>query len=410
MVRRFFQEILAMFSAFQAGGYSRRIHVSSISRLLRQKAKQLNDIARLVEDEIGELSQERDVLHHILQSMTTGVVYIGQNGNVQMVNAAAQRMFRRPLEQWMNRQHWTIFQNHTIGDAVDNALLFAAEWVGELMLRENMTLSLRIIPIVPSTRGSYRGEASYDVLLLSNDVSEYRRLETMRSEFVANVSHELKTPIAAIRGFSETLLDEDVEPQLRQRFLQTIYDESNRMGALVSDLLELSKLEAEEHRMNFTRLRLDEVTHRAFDRLHNVSETRNVSLRLVSEGQLTVWADENMLLQVFLNLLGNALTYSPPGSEVIVSYEELVDRVKVHVQDNGMGIPEEHLARVFERFYRVHRDRSRASGGTGLGLAIVKHIVSVLGGEVGVSSQVEQGSDFWFILSRLNPTQVDEER
>jgi two-component system phosphate regulon sensor histidine kinase PhoR len=245
------------------------------------------------------------------------------------------------------------------------------------------------------------GDTAYDVLVLLNDVSEWKRLERMRSEFVANVSHELKTPIAAIRGFAETLLDGDVDAETQQSFLRTIYDESNRMSNLVTDLLELSKLEGAEHLIQPGRVVLQEIVEQAVHRLRPEAEKHQVTLEAEPSGDLTVWGSAERLLQVFLNLLSNAIYYTPSGGKVTVWTDVLVDRVKVHVTDTGIGIPEADQERVFERFYRVDRARSRASGGTGLGLAIVKHIINAHGGQVGVSSEVGRGSDFWFTLSRL---------
>jgi len=338
-----------------------------------------------------------------LRSMTTGVVYIGANGRVQMVNEAAERMFRRPEQQWLNQEHWSVFRDYNLSAAIDRALLFGTGWQSELKLRDSMTADVRLIAIHTAQRGN-SAKTAYDILLISNDVSEWRRLEVMRSEFVANVSHELKTPIAAIRGFAETLLDGDVDSEFAHSFLQTIYDEAFRMGNLVSDLLELSKLEGAEHTIQPHSIFLTSVIERAETNLKAVAEKHHVSLLMSPCGEVTVWADEEKILQVLLNLVTNAIHYTPEGGEITVWCDVLVDRVKVHVVDSGIGIPATDQTRVFERFYRVDRDRSRATGGTGLGLAIVKHIVSVHGGQVGVFSEIGKGSDFWFTLPRLEGT------
>ncbi|EPZ43373.1 sensor histidine kinase [Alicyclobacillus acidoterrestris] len=378
-----------------------------------------NRMSEHVERTFEEMSQERDLLRHILQNMTTGVIYLRSDGEVQMVNEAAARLFRRPVEQWHDRDHWTVFRNYHLGAAVDHALLFGTPWTDELVIREGTTVRIRLVPILSSTRTQNRPDHAHDVLMLVTDVSEWRRLEHMRSEFVANVSHELKTPIAAIRGFAETLLDEEEEAigetapaegannSMRQKFLRTIYDESIRMGNLVQDLLELSKLEATDSRVEPISVDLQSIVDRAFERVRHTATARHIELRLEHVPRVNVWADPDMLLQVFLNLLANAIHYSPEGSMVTVTWDVLIDRVKVHVRDNGSGIPKESLNRVFERFYRVEKHRSRASGGTGLGLAIVKHIVSALGGEVGVDSVEGEGSDFWFTLSRLDTNIVN---
>ncbi|WAH37680.1 two-component system histidine kinase PnpS [Alicyclobacillus dauci] len=397
--RQYLTESMDLISS---GRYDVRMYPYRSGRIGGSIYRSFNRMAEHIQREFQDMSQERDVLRHILQNMTTGVVYLRSDGQVQMVNQAAERLFRRPSEQWQERDHWTVFRNYNLGAAIDHALLFGNNWTDELTIREGLTVQVRLVPISSGARVNSRGESSHDVLMLVNDVSEWRRLERMRSEFVANVSHELKTPIAAIRGFSETLLDGDVDDAAQTKFLRTIYDESMRMGNLVSDLLELSKLEATDSRVDPITVDLLKVVERAFDRLRTVAAKRSIHLELKNAPRVNVWADPDMLLQVFLNLLSNAIHYSSDGSQVTVTWDVLIDRVKVHVRDNGVGIPAESLNRVFERFYRVHKDRSRASGGTGLGLAIVKHIITALGGEVGVDSVEGEGSDFWFTLSRLN--------
>lgn len=381
---------------YEVGGRSDNDVVSSI-----------NNMTHVIQEHVEQLSQERDVLQHILHSMATGVVYIVSGGHVRMVNEAAERMFRRPAQQWINREHWSVFGHYHLSAAIDNALLFGTTWQSELKLRDNLTIQARLI-VIQSARDRSGGDGGYDALVLFTDVSEWRRLERMRSEFVANVSHELKTPIAAIRGFSETLLDEEVDLATQRSFLQTIYDESQRMTNLVSDLLELSKLEGSERDIQPGRVVLADVIDRGVRQLRPEAEKRQIGLTAQPCGDLTVWGNEDKLLQVVLNLISNAIYYTGEGGQVRLWYDVLIDRVKVHVTDTGIGIPAEHLQRVFERFYRVDRDRSRASGGTGLGLAIVKHIIGAHGGEVGVTSTAGQGSDFWFTLSRLEGALQEE--
>ncbi|WDL98707.1 two-component system histidine kinase PnpS [Alicyclobacillus sp. ALC3] len=395
----FWQYVTDALRAIASGNY--QIHVYGVGGDADHPiVKSINDMTRVIQQHVEELSQERDVLQHILHSMTTGVVYIVGGGRVQMVNEAAERMFRKPAERWLDREHWGVFGHYHLSAAIDNALLFGTTWQSELKLRDDLTVETRLI-VIQSVRRRTSGDSGYDALVLLTDVSEWRRLERMRSEFVANVSHELKTPIASIRGFAETLLDEDVDEPTQHSFLQTIYDESLRMSNLVSDLLELSKLEGTDRDLHPGRVRLPDIIAGALHRLQNEASRREIELIADPCDDLTVWGDQDKLLQVVLNLVSNAIYYTPEGGQIRIRYDVLVDRVKVHVTDSGIGIPPEHIERVFERFYRVDRDRSRASGGTGLGLAIVKHIIGAHGGEVGVSSEPGRGSDFWFTLSRL---------
>lgn len=406
--RAMWRYVSRVLEAIAGGQYETRLYDSD-GRTQAAVVASVNSMAQAVEDEVVRLRHERDVLQHILRSMTTGVVYIGADGRVQMVNEAAERMFRRPAEQWLNQEHWSIFRDYNLSAAIDRALLFGSGWESELMLRENLTAEVELTAIQTTQRSG--SKTAYDVLLISNDVSEWHRLELMRTEFVANVSHELKTPISAIRGFAETLLEGDVDPETTNSFLQTIYDEAFRMGNLVSDLLELSKLEGAERAITPSSIALSAVIERAYTNLQGVAEKHQIGLEVTPCGLVTVWADEEKILQVLLNLITNAIHYTPEGGEIVVWCDTLVDRVKVHVVDSGIGIPKRDQERVFERFYRVDRDRSRVTGGTGLGLAIVKHIVSVHGGQVGVSSEPGKGSDFWFTLPRLegNVTQTTAE-
>lgn len=399
--REMTQYLIDSLEAVADGDYELQVYESQVtadSHLFRS----LNSFFTGVGAKIEELSQERDILRHILHRMTTGLVYVGRDGKVILANEAIARMARRPVEQWIGREHWAVFRRHTLNAAIDQALLTGSDWQGEIQFRSNLTIDVRIIPVAISRRNT-AAEPGYEALVFCNDVSEWRLVERMRSEFVANVSHELRTPIAAIRGFAETLLDDDeVDSESQKRFIKTIYDEAYRMGNLVSDLLELSKLEGTAHLFELHPVQINEVVEAAVTRLKHSAEKRQIQLRVESCNELTVWADGEKLLQVFLNLISNAIQYTPMGGTITVWCDKLVDRVKIHVSDTGIGIPSEHLSRVFERFYRVDRDRSRASGGTGLGLAIVKHIVSAHGGEVGVTSVPDQGSDFWFTLSSLS--------
>jgi len=398
--KEFIEYLSTALRGIAGGSYHTRLHDFN-HRRWNPLFQSVNHMAAAIEGEFAGLSQERDVLQHILHGMTTGVVYINQSGKVQMINESAEMMFRRPAEQWVGREHWVVFRQYNISAAIDNVLLFGTGWQDEIKIRDNLPLQLRLIAIPSAHRNLGDNQTAYDALLLCTDVSNWKRLERLRSEFVANVSHELKTPISAIRGFAETLLDGDVDTETQRTFLQTIFEESNRMALLVSDLLELSKLEAAEKSIQPMPITLGPVLERAARRLQPLAERKGLELTVEKAPELTVWADEDKLLQVLLNLVANAVHYTPAGGKIVVSCDARVDRVKIHVEDTGVGIHADHLERVFERFYRVHKDRSRASGGTGLGLAIVKHIVTEHGGEVGVKSEVGHGSDFWFTLSRV---------
>lgn len=401
--RQFLQYVRRVGDTVMAGDYNQRV-VKEGAGAEQEFAETVNRMLDALSRQLSELSRERDVLNHILQSMTTGVVLVGAQGEVEMMNEASGRMLRGPKDQWQGKQHSQLFRNFGICAAIDHALLNGTSWHGELKVRVDLTLDARVVAVQMSSPDVMGKRASYTALVLFNDVSEWRRVARMRSDFVANVSHELKTPITAIRGFAETLLNDEMDAPSRQEFLQVIYDESVRMGNLVADLLTLSKLESSGDSIQPQTIGLLRVVERSRQRVLGEAQQRGVELVPPSDEEVSVWADEDKLLQVFLNLLSNAVHYTPTGGSVAVSWRVNEGKVEVHIRDTGIGIPKEHQERVFERFYRVDPNRSRATGGTGLGLAIVKHIITVHGGDLGVNSEPGMGSDFWFTLLRSEPS------
>ena len=238
------------------------------------------------------------------------------------------------------------------------------------------------------------------------DVSEIRRLEEVRSDFVANASHELKTPLTAVRGFSETLLEDDPPEELRQSFLDLIWRNTVRLQQLVEDLLDLSRLESGGWVAQPEHVRVDELALKAWAQLGpRVSES---GVQLYIDGGGIALADARGLFQIFQNLFDNALRHTPDGGSIRVEVESAEDeeRIQVSVSDTGIGIAPVHLPRIFERFYRVDPARSRAEGGTGLGLAIVRHLVMAMGGEVRAESVMEEGTAIRFILQRGSPSSL----
>jgi len=238
---------------------------------------------------------------------------------------------------------------------------------------------------------------------LGNDILRLKKLESIRSEFLANVSHELRTPIFSIQGFLETLLDGAVDdPTVNRDFLDKAHRHAGRLNALLNDLIEISRIESGEMKMSFRYFSIGEFLRGVIEEMRGQAEKKNLSLSL-SPGipaDEKVYGDRDRLKQVMVNLIDNAIKYTEPGGSVVCAVRRDGDRSVVQVQDTGCGIPSEHLPRIFERFYRVDRDRSRDVGGTGLGLAIVKHIVEAHGGTITVESSVGKGSTFAFTLKR----------
>ncbi|RYC67623.1 MULTISPECIES: sensor histidine kinase [Spirosoma] len=236
------------------------------------------------------------------------------------------------------------------------------------------------------------------------EIDELKRLELFRREFLADVSHELKTPIFAAQGFIHTLIDGAVDDEnVRDKFLSKAAKSLDGLDALVKDLVALSQLETGEVKMNFDRVDLALVTKEIFDQLEDIASKKNTTLRLKTTEPGPVWvkADPQRILQVMTNLIENGVKYGNENGRVVVSLEGDKKHVLVSVRDDGPGIPPEHLSRIFERFYRVEKSRSKDRGGTGLGLAIVKHILNAHKAKITVMSKLEKGTTFRFKLDRL---------
>lgn len=242
------------------------------------------------------------------------------------------------------------------------------------------------------------------VVLVAHDRTRLRALENARRDFVANVSHELRTPLSLIRGYVETLMEGPFDQATTTRFLRTIHKHTQRLVFLIEDLLTISRLESGAQRLDARRLEVRNLVQQALEDLRQLATERRVTLRNEVPAGLELEADPERLLQVFLNLVDNAIKYGRPGGRVLVGgVSRDDDQVELWVSDDGPGIPSEARERVFERFYRVDKARSREQGGTGLGLAIVKHIVQSHGGEVGVESELGRGTTFRLRLPARQP-------
>lgn len=239
---------------------------------------------------------------------------------------------------------------------------------------------------------------------LRDDVKQMRKLQTMRSQFLGNVSHELSTPIFAVQGYLETLLDDKVKDEKTQKaFIEKAYRQTQRLNNLLTDLIDISRIETGEMKMSIRYFELSEWLSRQVAELQPTAQHNDITLVLVSgQSNVNVLGDRERLAQVLTNLVENAIKYNVSHGRVEVGFKDFMDEVEIFVSDTGRGIPEEHLARIFERFYRVDRERSRAVGGTGLGLAIVKHIVEAHDSRVHVHSKVGKGSTFSFRLKKIS--------
>jgi two-component system phosphate regulon sensor histidine kinase PhoR len=335
--------------------------------------------------------QEANILSAVLDSMAEGVWVTDAQGTVVRHNDALSRLLV-PGGDMVGQRPLALVRHEPLHTAVLAACHEGRSTELELTLEGlyPRTLAIRVTPLGHALPGS---------AAVFHDVTELRRLEKVRKDFVANVSHELRTPITAIRGYAETLKGGALgDPAVSQRMVDVIHRQSERLSELVDDLLELSRLEGRALKLNLTRLPLAPAAARAADAVRLKAEGKRVELRLEVPPALHVYADPRAVEQVLLNLLDNAVKYTPEGGRVHVRADADAERCSVRVSDSGLGIEERHLGRIFERFYRVDSGRSRDMGGTGLGLSIVKHLAGAMGGEVQVESRLGQGSTFTVIL------------
>jgi two-component system phosphate regulon sensor histidine kinase PhoR len=358
----------------------------------------IREIAGQLRLRLDEATHEKEQLRAVLDSMVEGVLVVDARGVVLLANSRLRELYGvaheivgRPLLEGIRHAQ------------LDSLLREVGE--SEEQVTRTFTLSgrqPRTVVRVQAARFPQGGGPRAGSVAVFHDITELERLESVRRDFVANASHELRTPLTAIHGFAETLLSggERLTEAERRSYLEVIDRHARRLGNIVNDLLALSTIETGKLRIEPTHLDVAELVRSVIRDIEPRFAERKIAVRLSVEGDMKAWADPRALEQVATNLLDNALKYTEPRGEVEVRVEGGPARVRVAVRDTGIGIPESDLTRIFERFYRVDRARSRALGGTGLGLAIVKHLVQSMGGEISVESRVGHGSTFSFSLPR----------
>ncbi len=355
----------------------------------------LNYMAQRLRDNIRQITEERNKVKAILTSMNDGVIAVDRNGDILLVNPAVERMFNISYENSVGKSVIEVIRNFDLEKLLHEALTSDHSITRELQLMAPEPRSFRI-----STAPLTNETGVVGVVAVMRDITAFREVERMKTDFVANVSHELRTPLTSIKGFVETLLDGALEDQDTARhFLEIINDEADRLNRLISDLLSLSRIEAKQREIHKKPLDMEKLILNSVSILTPQAKEKNQVLNTDIIGPLPlIEADEDMIGQLMINLVDNAIKYTPEGGQIAVCAQAWNDGVKVAVSDTGIGIPRESIPRLFERFYRVDKARSREMGGTGLGLAIVKHILEVHNGKIEVESRLGKGSTFTFYI------------
>ncbi len=383
--------VLAAVCAVAWGGYQ-HARARDLAQRLQQERTQNATLTARLEQLQTEAGAQRATL---IQNMGEGVLLLDPDGRVELFNRTFEQLFE-VRDDLRGRSVLEALRLHELDEVVRRTRETGQVLGAELELRGPEPRFLQV------NAAGYGTGAGRGVILVFHDLTRVRQLEALRREFVANVSHELRTPLSLIKGYVETLLEgAHTDPELSRRFLQTIARHTDRLTYLIEDLLTLSHLESGAAALSPAPVKLRALAGRTLEDLSTPAAERGTTLVNAVPEDLEAHADADRVLQVFFNLVDNALKYGRPQGRVEVGGREADrERVELWVRDDGPGLPREALGRVFERFYRVDRNRSREQGGTGLGLAIVKHIVQSHGGEVRVESEPGRGATFYFTLPR----------
>ncbi len=394
--RRLFQPLSRLASGaaeLARGDYGHRLPVPD-ERELARLAVALNRLAATVEAQLLAMRHERDHLKAILAGMSEGVLVVGPDGRALLANAAFRRLFELSGEV-AGKAMLEIVREPELARLVESTLATGEPRHAEIELR---TAERRCLELLSGPLPGERVEDREGVVVVARDTTEGNRLTEMRRDFVANVSHELKTPLAAIRGYAETLRDGALaEPATAARFTERILLQCKRLQALLADLLTLSRLESLERAPQREPVDLPALVQRAVEMTGKAAEEKHVDVRVEVQEVPPVprlAGDAEGVERLVVNLLDNAIKYNRPKGRVTVRVQARDGQAILEVADTGIGVPQDALARIFERFYRVDKGRSREEGGTGLGLAIVKHVAQAHGGQVDVESRLGQGSTF----------------
>ncbi|WP_438446164.1 two-component system histidine kinase PnpS [Gorillibacterium sp. sgz5001074] len=366
----------------------------------------INTMADSLQLQVNRIKENEGRLKSVLENLMSGVLMIDREERIALLNRSAEEILGFTQEELLGRKYNEAKQpfefTQLIGECIQTKEPIRDEMI--FYFPEERILEVNLNPMFQSQ------EEWAGILIVLHDITAVRRLERMRSEFVANVSHELKTPIAAVKGFAETLLAGALnDTETARSFLQIIFDESERLNRLIGDILALSKIESKRIPLHFSPVHVKSFMENTVNVMRAEAAKKRIDLELQAEDDLYMEADEDRLRQIMINLLSNGIAYTPEGGKVKVRIYAAdggegqdPETIRFIISDTGIGIPKKDLPRIFERFYRVDKARSRSSGGTGLGLSIVKHLVDLHKGHIAVESQIGAGTTFILDLPVLH--------
>ena len=394
--RKYLRRIIAVLEEVEKGNLQQRISIYSKGALGRL-AQVIDRVLSGLSFRINALNREAIQGKAILTSMVEGVIAIDKHARILSLNPTAREIFNIKKQDTDGRPFLEVIRNNDISEIIQRVLKNGEPVSSELSLVLPVQKTFKI-----NASAIFEESAVAGCVLVIHDITQTRRLERVRSDFVANVSHELKTPLTSIKGFVETLLEGAIDDKENNReFLRVIQEHTHRLENLINDLLDLASLEERGIALNTQEFNIKELVDKVLADFEGQLKNKEIEAGNELPGNLIVKADKDRIEQVFTNLINNAVKFNRPKGAIKIYAEETADsKIKFTVKDTGLGIPVKDIPRIFERFYRVDKARSRGLGGTGLGLSIVKHIIESHKGSVGVESAEGRGSEFFFTLPK----------
>ena len=387
------EAMLDITKQLQVGDFSRRVLVRSTDEI-GQLSRAFNELSQTLEEMFQTIHDRENKLNAILTSMGEGVLAVDSNYKVILANRSMAELINEAEESLIGKDLIEVIQSYQLVEVVADTLATSKSIETEIKLYPS---SRRTIAVTSSPLEDENSETIGAVIVL-RDVTELRRLESMRKEFVANVSHELRTPLTSIKGFVETILNGKTnDAALVERFLTIVNGETDRMITLINDLLDLTKIENRKQKLIFEPVNIRKIFEDTITVLSSKAEQKEIVVENKLD-DIIVLGDPKLLRQVSVNLIDNAIKYNKEGGRVWVDAAVEDGTACISVNDTGFGIPSDHLDRIFERFYRVDKGRSRHQGGTGLGLSIVKHIIDRHNGKIWAESEFGEGTRVKFTL------------
>jgi len=420
------EELVAKSSEISFGNYNARAEIKSHDEIAKL-AESFNKMAHQLEETVSDLKDKNFKMDTILNNMTDGIIAVDKYKKIIMINSVACSLFdivpnEFTKENLIGRNFIEVIRevqienmlNETLSKKVILSNDFNIDHAGiktyrivtipvkplnKVQLPEQLNINIKDNGYLNSDDNSF-SKFRNGAIISIQDVTNIRKLEKIRTEFVSNVTHELKTPLTSIRGFIETLRNGAIKDEtVSDKFLDIIDIEAERLSMLISDILQLSEIESHTKDINITTFDIKKIVSECIEILKPEADKKDVSIKTeFNDNNLFINANKDRIKQMLINLLDNAIKYNKKGGSVLVSVFKQEGCLIIKIKDTGIGIPEVHLSRIFERFYRVDKGRSRNTGGTGLGLSIVKHIVNLYNGNINVVSKINEGTTFTIIL------------